>query len=554
MPNAHDRILIVESDPAISDLVGRQILHGAGFQVAVVADVNQAINRALNWAPDLILADLNLSGLSVNDLMVALNAQGLQTPVVVFGPKGMETHIIQAFRLGATDFLAWPAREAEVISAVERALKQVRAHKERELLAQTLKQTNRELQQRVRELTTIFAIGKAVTSTTDQTLLFEKILDGSMKVSRADLGWFLLREDRTKTFHLMAYRNLPSGLQVHLNQPWDDGISSLVALSGEPLSIHGEPIKRFKIATLGQSTLIVPVKVQKQVVGLLVMLRRKAAAFSESDKHILQALADYASISLVNAHLFQAVEDRARAQQQQAEAAQFGERINADILQKVKKELQEPTETARQSLNRLAKDPTGDWTPDQQKLLVTMHRQLDRLCQVSEAIAVLSARATGELPSADRKISLNDLVRQTVGHFTPIAQPNHIRLVMQLPDEAVIVTGDKNQMVQVLHGLVSNAIKFCGANGQVTVKVEKNIEDSAHVVVSDSGVGIDQRLSERLFEGHHAADKPRPRRFGGLGISMRLIKEIIARHNGSIWVENTPGSGAQFHFTLPARQ
>lgn len=551
MSSAQDRILIVESDPAISDLVGRQILQGAGFQVAIVSDVNQAINRALNWAPDLILADLNLSGLSVNDLMVALNAQGLQMPVVVFGPKGMESHIIQAFRLGATDFLTWPAREAEVITAVERALKQVRARKERELLSQTLKQTNRELQQRVRELTTIFAIGKAVTSTTDQTLLFEKILDGSMKVSQADLGWFLLREDRTKTFHLMAYRNLPAGLGVQLNQPWDDGISSLVALSGEPLSIHGEPIKRFKIAALGQSTLIVPVKVQKQVVGLLVMLRREPKAFSESNKHILQALADYASISLVNAHLFRAVEDRARAQQQQAEAAQFGERINADILQKVKQELQEPTETARQALTRLAKDPAVEWTPEQQKLLVTLHRQLDRICQVSEAIAVLSARATGELPSTDRQISLNDLVRQTIAHFTPIAQPGNIRLEMQLPDDAVMVTGDKNQIVQVLHGLVSNAIKFCGSNGLVRVKVEM-ADEAAHVVVSDSGVGLDQRLSERLFAGNQAPDKPRPRRFGGLGINMKLIKEIIARHNGSIWVENTPGSGTQIHFTLPS--
>lgn len=554
MSSQQDRILIVEPDPAISDLVGRQILQSAGFQVSVVVDVNLAINRALNWAPDLILTELNMPGLSANDLMVALNAQGLQIPVVVFGPKGMESHIIQAFRLGATDFLTWPAREAEVISAVERALKQVRERKERDQLAQTLKQTNRELQQRVRELTTIFAVGKAVTSTTDQTLLFEKILDGSMKVSQADLGWFLLREDRTKTFHLMAYRNLPASLPVQLNQPWDDGISSLVALSGEPLSIHGEPIKRFKVASLGQSTLIVPVKVQKQVVGLLVMLRREPAPFSESDKHILQALADYASISLVNAHLFQAVEDRAHAQQQQAENAQMGERINADMLQKVRKELQEPADTARQSLHRLAKDEAAEWSPTQQKLLVSLHRQLDRLCQVTDAIAVLSTRSTGELSPAGRSANLSELVRQTVAHFTPIAQPANIQLVSLLPAETITVAGDKHQLAQVMHGLVSNAIKFCSVDGRVTVKVEKTAEGLAHVLVEDSGAGIDQRLTERLFEGSQGSDKPRPRRFGGLGISMKLIKEIISRHGGSIWIENTPGSGAQIHFTLPLPQ
>ena len=82
--------------------------------------------------------------------------------------KGMENDLIQAFRLGAADYLIWPAREPEIINVVERVLHQVHERRERDQLATQLQQANQELQSRVRELTAIFGIGKAVTSITDQ--------------------------------------------------------------------------------------------------------------------------------------------------------------------------------------------------------------------------------------------------------------------------------------------------------------------------------------------------------------------------------------------------
>ena len=262
MPENQDRILVVENDPIISDLIGRQALQSMGYKVQVVSDASAAIPQALQYAPDLLIVDLKLPGLSGKDFLVALNSQGINTPVIVLVQKGMESDIIQAFRLGASDYLVWPVRDAEIVSVVERCLKQVRERRDREHLAHQLQQTNLELQQRVRELTTIFSIGKAVTSVTDQSNLFDKILEGATKVTQAEIGWFLVRDETQKAFILVAQRNLPNSLVVRLNQPWDDGISSLVAMSGEPLSIYGEPLKRFKIASLGQAALIVPIKVQ----------------------------------------------------------------------------------------------------------------------------------------------------------------------------------------------------------------------------------------------------------------------------------------------------
>jgi len=311
MMSQRERILLVENSREISDLISWQALQPLGYRVETIATVPIAIQQAARTFPDLIIANLKLPELSAKDLLVALSSQGLDIPMIVLSEKGTESNIIQAFRLGAADFLLWPARETEVIAAVERVLKQVRARREREALVRQLNQTNQELQRRVRELTILSAIGKAMTSITEPNTLFERIVQGAVTIAEADSGWLLLRDDPGKAFLLGAQRNLPEMIAERINRPWDDGISSLVAVSGEPLSIHGDPIKRFKISRLGLSVLVMPVKAKSAVIGLLTVLRRAAVPFSPNCQSLLEAVTDYASISIVNARLFKALRERA---------------------------------------------------------------------------------------------------------------------------------------------------------------------------------------------------------------------------------------------------
>jgi len=387
MKSSRERILLVENDPEISDLISRQTLQAVGYQVQVSRSASQAIQGATRFSPDIIITNMNLPDLSGKDLLVALNSQGVIAPVIVIAYKGMEGDLVQAFRLGATDYLLWPMREAEVVAAVERVLKQVRARRERETLARQLKQTNDELQQRVRELTTIFAIGKAVTSITNQRELFEKVVEGAVYVSEADCGWLLLREEHVKVFRLVAQRNLPKSVTSKINQPWDDGISSLVALSGETLSISGEPITRFKISQIGQSALVVPVKLRKEVVGLLVVVRKISNPFSPSNRTLLEAVADYASISLVNAQLFRVLEERARSLQQAAEAAQASERKKAELITSLQNELVKPLAEVTQTIDKMMVGETMRLNAAQKSVL---RSAVTKLHTISNLVAALN--------------------------------------------------------------------------------------------------------------------------------------------------------------------
>ncbi|MBT3338806.1 MAG: response regulator [Anaerolineae bacterium] len=378
MAKSREKILLIENDPDISDVIARQALKPVGYQVKVVSDANQAIQEAVKLSPDLVILDLSLVGISGKDLLVGLHAQSPETPIIVLAEKDEENDVMQALRLGASDYLFSPLRETEVVAAVDRGLRQVRGANDRVQLDQRLKATNLELKQKVHELKTMLSIGKAVISVTDQRLLFDKIVEGAIHITTADIGWLLLRDEaKSSSYLLTSQHKLPRTWAKKVNQPLDDGISSLVALSGETLAIHGEPLQRFKISALGKAAIVVPIKAKDEVIGLLIMVRQKEKPFEKSEQSLLEAVGDYASISLVNARLF-------RALRQNAEGSRASEKRQNQILETLRSTLQEELKAALFSLNLLSENKLGELNKEQKQALITAQASLKRLSERTE--------------------------------------------------------------------------------------------------------------------------------------------------------------------------
>lgn len=377
MSPSGERILIVESDPDISDLIARQSLRPLGYETSVVGDAAGAIQQAVQNPPDLIIIDLNLPGLSGKDLLTALASQGVRAPLVVVAEKGQEQSVIQAFRLGAMDALFWPARDAEVVRVVEHALEQTEEGRQRQQLGQQLDATHLELERKLRELTTILDIGRAIITVTDQRKLFDRILEGAQQLAEADMSWLMVRDDRTKNYLLVAQRNLPAAWARRQNQPLEDGISALVALSGESLTIHGSALEKFKVAALGKSAAVLPLKVQSEVIGLLVVIRKTDREIESTAQTLLEAVADFACISLVNARLFRAVE-------QTTGAARASDKNRHAMLESLKESIREGTQVSMYPLEALLSTQFGPLTAEQEQALKTIQNALQRLARTAE--------------------------------------------------------------------------------------------------------------------------------------------------------------------------
>lgn len=141
---------------------------------------------------------------------------------------------------------------------------------------------------------------------------------------------------------------------------------------------------------------------------------------------------------------------------------------------------------------------------------------------------------------------LSSLVEQ-VGH---LAKTQQLQLVSELPEKAVVVSGDAAALERVFINLLSNAIKFTDKGGQIRVGAEVQ-GDRAHVSVSDTGIGMDAESLTRIFDRFQQVESSATRRKQGLGLGLALVKDLVQKMGGEVGVTSQKGQGTTFTVTLP---
>ncbi|MGD0576216.1 MAG: response regulator [Anaerolineales bacterium] len=305
-----EKILIADEDPDLMDDLARHTLGPMGYEVVTATDGPTAIQRIVTLHPDVVIASLTLPRLTAKDVLVTLRSQGLEAPVIVTAPVGMESMALRAFRLGARDYLSKPLREAEVVSAVERALVESRLRKERETLGQRLAETNQKLEEQVKRLTLLHGIGRAITSLDQMDQMTDRLLEGARFATEAEMGWLLLRDEETSDLILRAQHGLPATVVTRLGQPWDDGVSAALLPSGESARLGVNGLRRVPLGQICQALLITPIKTKDETVGALAVANRRPREFNQDDQALLEAVAGYAAIAITNARLFRSLEAR----------------------------------------------------------------------------------------------------------------------------------------------------------------------------------------------------------------------------------------------------
>ncbi|MCJ8267818.1 MAG: ATP-binding protein, partial [Psychrosphaera sp.] len=125
----------------------------------------------------------------------------------------------------------------------------------------------------------------------------------------------------------------------------------------------------------------------------------------------------------------------------------------------------------------------------------------------------------------------------------------NLELVNAVSKDVNAAQADENRLLQILHNLVGNAIKFTD-EGTVTVSVIEQ-DDKLKISVTDSGIGITQDKFETLFDSFEQVEGHRERAHSGTGLGLAVSKQLVELHQGTIWVESTLGQGSTFSFTLP---
>ena len=162
-----------------------------------------------------------------------------------------------------------------------------------------------------------------------------------------------------------------------------------------------------------------------------------------------------------------------------------------------------------------------------------------------------SRSQTGRIVFSPEKIDILDLINQSTELLNASAQQKSIAVLTEIPVN-LHVFADKAMIHTILRNLISNAIKFTKAGGEITVSAEQ-MSNEVVVSVLDNGVGIDKESISKLFRIDQNYTTLGTEKEKGTGLGLLLCKEFIEKHGGKIWVESTPGKGSKFCFTIPTK-
>jgi len=228
--------------------------------------------------------------------------------------------------------------------------------------------------------------------------------------------------------------------------------------------------------------------------------------------------------------------------------------LKSEFMQNVSHELRTPLALIWGYAELLTDGTLGELDPEQRGPLESITWHTRRLIDLVEDIVLILAKET-RVPDQE-PVALDRLVRAAVRDFQLIAEQAELTLTAEIVPDLSPVYGTPAYLRRVLDNLINNAIKFTPAGGRVTVRLWQHRDtrqSSAEIVlqVTDSGIGIAPEQQVHIFDRFYQIDGSAKRRYGGVGLGLALVKEIIEAHNGQVAVDSQEGKGSTFTITLP---
>jgi len=286
-----------------------------------------------------------------------------------------------------------------------------------------------------------------------------------------------------------------------------------------------------------QAWAVLPMIVDGQPVGTLLLSFAQARPLSPQDRSFLRVLAHQCAMALERARLYR--------------EAQAAVALRDEFLGVASHELKTPLTPLHLKLQQLRREAQGTapgQVPRTQLLqgLDMAAAQVRRLSTLTHNLLDVSRISEGRLRLQPEPVDLARVVREVCAELVPQAERASCPLELHLP-EPVYGQWDLLRLEQVVTNLVSNALKY-GAGSAVRVVLRQEGTEAV-LGVADGGIGIAPGQLARIFGKFERAVSERY--YGGLGLGLYIVQQIVRAHGGSIQVASTPGAGSTFTVRIP---
>jgi signal transduction histidine kinase len=260
-----------------------------------------------------------------------------------------------------------------------------------------------------------------------------------------------------------------------------------------------------------------------------------------------------AALQDANRQLEQRVKDRTVELQVALKKLSELNKLKSNIIANVSHELRTPLTYTIGYLDLLTSGAFGELTTDQAKTLDIIKHSTDRLNGLINDLIRFSAAAQGEMQINMVPLKPIVIASNAMKTVRRKAEDKSISLEVLIPQNLPAAVGDQEGITWVMTQLLDNAVKFTPQEGRVILssKLDGNFIEFA---VTDTGIGIPQNRILDVFEPFQQLDGSSTRHYGGTGLGLALVKQIIEAHGSVVRVYSQVGKGSKFEFFLPVEK
>ena len=231
-----------------------------------------------------------------------------------------------------------------------------------------------------------------------------------------------------------------------------------------------------------------------------------------------------------------------------AEQIESLDRSRNQFVSNASHELKTPLATMKIMLETMLYQPD---MPEELRaeFMADMDHEIDRLTGIVTDLLTLTRLDNHQMELKPERFDLSEAAEEVLRLLAPAAEKRGQSLRGEIgPD--IEITGDRGKIVQILHNLTENAMKYTPDGGEITVGL-RSAGREAVLTVRDNGVGIRAEDQAHIFDRFYRVDKARSRETGGTGLGLSIVKQLVQLHGGRITVSSEPGKGSVFTVTLP---
>ena len=547
---AGEKVLVIDDKKDAVQLMTESVLLPHGYSYIVANNGEDGFRLALEKEPDLIITDLRTPKMSGLEILEALQAEGRDIPVILMTLQGSEEMAVQAFRLGAKDYVIRPFKVEEMLEAIDRAL----AEKRR--MSKGIRDVDQQLARRVKELNILYGVGKSVTSLLDLEKVLNRIVEAAVFVTGAEEGSLLLVDKDTGELYLRAARNVGEKFARGFRLKVEHSIAGQVVKTGKPIlqSTQDEETLKVKTGYLVKSLVNVPLKAKDEVIGVLAVNNKiSSKPFTDNDVHLLSALADYATIAIVNAQLYEEtkrwseelehkVEERTRELRATQEQLLQSEKLASigQLAAGVAHEINNPMGVILGFAQGILKTLPED--NPLRKPLTTVEKESLRCKRIVQNLLDF-ARHSEPTPHL---ININELIDASCELVEHQISLQNVKLVKVYDPALPSIMADLSQLQQVFINIMLNAYQAMPDGGTLHITTRK-VGSELQVIFTDTGPGIPPENVQNIFDPFFTTKEVGE----GTGLGLSVSYGIVKAHGGDIEVESQVGKGTTFVIKLP---